>query len=177
MVPSEAKKALLKKFTNYRRTRANKEDADVDEKPEVRTAETAAAALCDLKKFTNGKAAFIVSKQDAINSLRSKLVAETGCKPIAAYQKAVKKLWDDEEDHNFWELQSKGDIKDITTFLFLFLLPSKIISEFVVQKSTGFREKPVHQLGRHLPKRRTGSHRNPRLYAFRGEDGKVDVGA
>jgi hypothetical protein len=113
MDPSEAKKALLKKFTNYRRTRASKDDMDVDEKPEVTTAETAAAALWSLKKFSTGKAAFVDSKQDAITNLRNQLVAETGCKPIAAYQKAVKKLWDEEEDHNLWESQSKGDIKDI----------------------------------------------------------------
>jgi hypothetical protein len=116
MTRANARSTLLKRFTNYRRTRRvapADEGESAGEESELKAAKVASDGLWDIKTFSNGKSAFVESKQDDIVTLRDDIVTKTGLRPITAYQKAVKTLWDGEKDRDYWDSQIHRDDKKI----------------------------------------------------------------
>lgn len=110
MTYQQAITTIIRKYTNYlNRARQN-------ENGHTNTAAIKAAAnsLVDLKTYSKGKTVFKKRKHEQIHARQQKLMETNPTLPrIGAYQSALKQLWAEEEDHDYWEAQAKATADDI----------------------------------------------------------------
>ena len=103
--------AIVRKFTNYRNTRKKQLD---DRVVELEAIKNAAAALTELKAYSNGRDVFRQEKHSEITE-RKKELMHTGevTSGVGAYQRAVRELWE-EEDQDYWEEKAAEYGKDVS---------------------------------------------------------------
>jgi hypothetical protein len=113
MSRTEARIAIVRKFTNYR-TRNSK--APDDTQVLLEAMKVAASALFDLKSITKGRTLFkrkryveIIRRRDEI-MLNDPLISQLG-----AFQKANKELWQ-EADQEHWEREASLEFNDDSIF-------------------------------------------------------------
>lgn len=110
-----ARSTLIRKFTNHRNHDVGAEKSNT---VKMYTAlREAAAALVDFKAFSKGKALFKRQRMDAIMARRNEiykeyLADEHELPLIAAFQKALKELWNG-TDQDQWETQAADEPEDI----------------------------------------------------------------
>ena len=106
---TDAREAIIKKFTNYRY--ANNDAAEGGAKQISRKA--AANALADFQAVHKGKELFKVDMAPQIAALRDRLKASRSqLSQIGAYQMAVKQLWE-KQDQAAWEELAAAKVDDI----------------------------------------------------------------
>src|ERR1700744_6133053 len=89
---SEARQALLRKWTNYRATKLDTSSAP--NAPQVAALKAAAAALCDLKAYSKGKSLFKEQNETGIKMRQNQILGlNPSMSQIGAYQTALKELW------------------------------------------------------------------------------------
>jgi hypothetical protein len=91
-------------FTNYRGRKAKATQAKADND----ALRAAAASIIDLKTYSKGKTVFVKRNKSRILERRDLLIKKEGLVSVAAYQKATKQLWNEEENQDYWEAQAEG---------------------------------------------------------------------
>jgi hypothetical protein len=115
---SNAREALLRKFTNYHNNQ--KRNTGLDSSTEMIAAmNVSASALFDMKSQTSGRDLFRQRMESDIMARRTEILNEVpGLSPIAAFQKALKELWD-RADRAVWEKEAVASSKDIYQYVSL----------------------------------------------------------
>jgi hypothetical protein len=108
---SQARERIIRVFTNYRgrKNKAKESTAETD------ALKKAASSLFDLKSYSKGKSVFLKRHRDQVLARRDELIKSEGLIPVAAYQKASKQLWLEEENHEYWDSIAEGLSDDIFT--------------------------------------------------------------
>lgn len=102
MTNSTAREAIIRKFTNYRKNKADNDSA------EANAMRYAADLIANFQSYSKGQSLFKKRKHNEIRARRNELcLADPGLAQIAAYSKAVKQLWAEEVDHAHWESQAR----------------------------------------------------------------------
>lgn len=108
-----ARSTIIRKFTNYRSDTLRKTRTVLTENElEMDSLKQAAIALVDMKSFSKGRALFKKRNEEKILAKRDAIHQKEGIPQIAAFQKALRILWD-EADQDFWETQAIGEVEDI----------------------------------------------------------------
>ena len=108
---AEARKALLRKWTNYRHTRL--EATSDPSAPQAAALKMAAAALCDLKTYSKGKSFFKEQNETKIKERQTQILGQNpDMSQIGAYQVALKELWR-QEDQESWEVKAGASTEDV----------------------------------------------------------------
>ena len=111
MLLSEARQALLRKWSNYRHTKIDMSSSP--NAPQVAALKAAAAALCDLKAYSKGKSLFKERNEARIKTRQNQILGQNpSMSQIGAYQTALKELWR-QEDQESWEAQADASTEDI----------------------------------------------------------------
>lgn len=130
---AEARKVLVRKYTNYRNKELEEINSGVCDRKFYRQLEAAGAALADFRFLTKGKSAFkremhqeIIQRRDQIFVQQSKTRFEADEEGeqeeeptdkerlplIACYQRALKELWE-EADQQHWQERAADEPQDI----------------------------------------------------------------
>lgn len=114
MSVANARKTIVRKFTNERNRAKDKDLEDSTKKDTALRA--AAAAMVDYNAYSKGKSLFRRAKNDMIVERRNAIIDEAGGKnkmPVAAaHQKALKELWSN-ADQAYWESEAADDVDDV----------------------------------------------------------------
>lgn len=131
---AEARKILVRKFTNYRNRAIEEESKGVNDRHFYNALRDAAAALVDFQTMSKAKGLFRRERHTEITKRRDELFAEQSKEAdsddsdeeggatdeklplIACYQRAVKELWE-AEDQDYWERRSVGEPEDISAYV------------------------------------------------------------
>lgn len=124
----EARKIIIRKFTNYRNKEMDRLAIGVSDRKMYQAMQDAAAALIDYRFLTKGKSLFKREMHDDIIKRRDVIYAGQGSESegedveeendgkrlplIACYQRALKELWD-EQDQDEWEGRGGDEPEDI----------------------------------------------------------------
>jgi hypothetical protein len=107
MSSESARTAVIRKFTNYRNLHKN-ETTSSGENTEVAAMREVANQLADFRTYSKGRTVFKLRKHNEIRARQEALCrADPSLAPIAAYSKAVKQLWSEEDDHGYWEAEAR----------------------------------------------------------------------
>ena len=109
MLYSTARDAIVRKFTNYRN---HNKHADSREARKALALKEVGEKLVNLKSSSRGKRLFKLQHQDTISAQQTELLtANPKLLPVVAYQKAVKFLWE-KEDEDHWEALAETELSD-----------------------------------------------------------------
>jgi hypothetical protein len=112
---ANAREALLRKFTNYHNNQKRTAQAGLDSPAAdtITAMNVSASALFDMKNQTSGRDLFRQEMEPDIMARRAEILKETpGLSPIAAFQKALKELWD-RADQAVWAEEALVSSEDI----------------------------------------------------------------
>lgn len=134
MDTKEARKIIIRKYTNYRNREQERLVSGVTDRKYMRALEEAAAALVDYKVISKGKSLFKRERHESIIRRRDEIfLAHTNnvsmdvdddddegssdgqhqpLPLVACYQKALKELWE-KEDQRYWDERSADEPEDI----------------------------------------------------------------